>query len=311
MAENPPRKKPKKEEKVTTKNYLANLGFAMELINSDPSLQVWIRRVRQYMDKNKGRVPTAYELEEMKKGIDWFERLNSVQEESRMMQTDPRRKADWERSLNLERQNVRNIATAFGAPLSDDDINTIALEARLDGLNDQEIRDRMRPFLEEAIAGGGELTGAAEDYERQLLQWSRANGLTLTGNVVAKYVQSLAEGAQTIDSVKDDLRRMYLLGQYPAWADRIQEGFDPADIAAPYKERIARALEIDEDSIDLNDSLLQKGMQGVGADGKPRVVPMYEFDRMVREDPRWDKTDNAYALYTKVGTDLLRTFGFR
>ena len=304
MAENPP--KP-----VKPKEYLANLGYTLELINSDPSLQVFIKRVRQYMDKNKGRVPTAYELDQMKQGIDWFERLNSVQEQARIEQADPRRRADWQRSLDLQRQRVRNIATAYGAPLTDDQINSLALDARLDGLEDQEIRNRMRPFLQAAVAGGGDLTGAAEDTERQLVQWARANGLAITGDVVAKYVMNITEGSQTIESAKDDLRKMYLMGQYPAWADRIQQGFDPADIAGPYKERIAQFLEIDDDSIDLNDGLLQRGMQGVGADGKPRVVPMYEFDRMIREDPRWDKTDNAYAMYARVGNDLLRTFGFR
>lgn len=313
MAENPRNnnKPPKKDEPVKPKEYLANLGYTLELINSDPSLQAFIKRVRQYMDRNKGRTPTSYELDQMKQGIDWFERLNSVQEQARIEQADPRRRADWQRSLELQRQRVRNIATAYGAPLTDEQINSLALDARLDGLEDQEIRNRMRPFLQAAITGQGALTGAAEDTERQLVQWARANGLAITGDVVAKYVMNITEGSQTIESAKDDLRRMYLMGQYPAWSDRIQQGFDPADIAGPYKERIAQFLEVDEDSIDLNDGLLQRGMQGVGQDGKPRVVPMYEFDRMIREDPRWDKTDNAYAMYARVGNDLLRTFGFR
>jgi hypothetical protein len=86
---------------------------------------------------------------------------------------------------------------------------------------------------------------------------------------------------------------------------------DPADIAAPYKQRMARLLEVDENEIDLNDQLLQRGMQGVGADGKPSVVPLYSFEKQVREDPRWQYTDNAYETYTRVGTDLLRMFGFR
>ena len=89
------------------------------------------------------------------------------------------------------------------------------------------------------------------------------------------------------------------------------QGDDPVDIAAPYKQRMARMLEMGEDEIDLNDSLLQKAMQGVGADGKPSVTPLYAFDREIREDPRWPQTDNAYEIYTRAGTDLLKTFGFR
>jgi hypothetical protein len=300
-----------KDKKMTPKEYMANLGFVMELINSDPSLQVFIGKVRQYMRDNNNRTPTKAELDELKQGIDWFERFTADQEFARMQQADPRRRADWERSLKLKRDKVKAIGIAAGVQLTDEQIDTIALDARLDQLSDQEIRDRIRPFRDAVIAGGGELVGQAEDFERELLQWSRRNGLKLTGDIVSKYVNNMADGVQSFESVQDDLRRMYLMGQYPAWSDRIQNGFDPADIAGPYRERIAAALEVDEDSIDLNDTLLQRGMQGVGADGKPRVIPMYDFDRMIREDPRWEFTDNAYATYTRVGTDLLKMFGFR
>jgi hypothetical protein len=40
-------------------------------------------------------------------------------------------------------------------------------------------------------------------------------------------------------------------------------------------------------------------------------LPLYEFEKMVRDDPRWQKTDNAYQLYTRAGTNLLQMFGFR
>jgi hypothetical protein len=70
-------------------------------------------------------------------------------------------------------------------------------------------------------------------------------------------------------------------------------------------------LEIEPDDISFDDPLLQRGLQGVGPDGKPSVVPLYDFQRQVREDPRWQYTDNAYATYTDVGTKLLQMFGFR
>lgn len=297
--------------KMNAKEYLANLGFAMELINSDPSLQEFIKRVRRYMDQNNDRTPTPYELDQIKEGIDWFERLNAVQEEARMFQADPRRRADWNRAQELERENVRNIAISVGVELSEEDVKSIALDARLNRLTEQEIRQRMNPFLQAAVTGGADLSGRAAEFEREILQWSRRNGLQLTGQTLAKYVQAGVEGRSTMDDVKNDLRRTYLLGQYPAWSDRIEQGFDPADIAQPYIERMSRLLEIDEQQIDLNDQLLQRGMQSIGQDGKPRVMPLYEFEQEIRKDPRWEFTENAYDVYSRIGTNLLRTFGFR
>lgn len=102
-----------------------------------------------------------------------------------------------------------------------------------------------------------------------------------------------------------------MAGAYPAWSDRINAGQDIADIAAPYKSRMAKLLEIDESQIDFNDVMLSSGLQGVGADGKPGVVPLYEFDRMIRKDPRWDRTENALQTYTNAGSGILQMFGLR
>ena len=303
--------KKKKEKKVTPKQYLAELGYALELINSDPSLQTWVKRVRQYMNKNDNRLPTEYEMDGLKQGIDWFERYNADQELARMQQADPRSKADFDRSLQLKKESILSAARNYGLEFDDDFITGLALDARLDNLTEQEVVERFSPFLEKAIVGGEDLGGRAAEFEREVVQWSLKNGLQLSGNTVAKYVAAGLEGKSTIDDIKNDLRRTYLAGSFPAWSDRIMQGDDPADIAAPYKARMARLLEVDEDQIDLNDQLLQKAMQGVGADGKPSVTPLYAFEKEVRQDPRWQYTDNARQSYSTMADDLLKMFGFR
>ena len=300
-----------KEKKIKPKQYLSELGFAMELINSDPSLQEFIVRVRDYMKKNDNRTPTAYELDGIKQGIEWFEKYNSDQEEARMLQADPRRKDDFERSLKLKKDSIIALSRNYGVEFDDAFLTGLALDSRLNNLTEQEIQERFAPILEKTIVEGGDLGGLAAEFEREVVQWSSRNGLQLSGNTVAKYVAAGVEGKSTIDDIKNDLRRTYLSGSYPAWSDRIMQGDDPADIAAPYKQRMARLLEVDEDQIDLNDALLQKAMQGVGADGKPSVTPLYAFDREIRQDDRWQYTENAMDTYAKVGTNLLQMFGLR
>ena len=300
-----------KEKKIKPKQYLAELGFVFELINSDPSLQEFIVRVRDYMKKNENRTPTSYELDGMKQGIEWFEKYNSDQEKARIEQADPRTRDDFERSLKLKKDSIIALSRNYGVEFDDAFLTGIALDARLDNLTDQEIQARFTPFLEKAIVEGADLGGRAAEFERGVVQWAQKNGLQLSGNSVAKYVAAGVEGRSTLEDIKNDLRRTYLSGSYPAWSDRIMQGDDPADIAAPYKQRMAMLLEVDEDQIDLNDALLQKAMQGVGADGKPSVTPLYAFDREIRQDDRWQYTDNAMDTYAKAGTRILEMFGLR
>jgi len=307
--------KPDKEnDKTKTKNakqYVAELGFALNLINSDPSLQKWIVDVRNYMKKNDNRVPTPYELDGLKQGVDWFERYNSDQQLARMAQNDPRRKADFDRSLELKKESIRAIARQTGVELDEGFLSGLALDSRLDNLTQEEIKQRLAPIVEQTILEGGDLGGDSAEFERTIVQWADRNGLALSGNTIAKYVAAGTSGASSIDDIKNDLRKTYLSGSYPAWSDRIMMGEDPADIAAPYKARMSRLLEVDETDIDLNDQLLQKAMQGVGADGKPSVVPLYSFDQQVREDERWQYTDNAMDVYANAGNNILKMFGLR
>lgn len=304
-------KKEDKTKPVNAKQYVAELGFALNLINSDPSLQKWIGSVQQYMKKNDNRVPTPYELDGLKQGVDWFDRYNADQELARMAQQDPRRKADFDRSLELKKESIRAIAKQTGVELDDAFLSGLALDSRLDNLTAEEIKQRLAPLVEQTIVEGGDLGGDSAEFERTIVQWADMNGLALSGNTIARYVAAGISGASSIDDIKNDLRKTYLAGSYPAWSDRIMQGEDPADIAAPYKERMSRLLEVDAAEIDLNDELLQKAMQGIGADGKPSVVPLYSFDRQVREDERWQYTDNAMDVYANAGNNILKMFGLR
>jgi hypothetical protein len=210
--------------------------------------------------------------------------------------------------INADVEFLRDQAVNYGATLSDDQLRDLAVQKRRMRMNESQMINALSDYV---AFDSGNIKGSAGMAQRNIKSWALKNGLQLTDNMVNDYTRNILRGDTTEDDVLQDLRNTYLVGAFPAWADRIQAGMDPADIAAPYKQRMARMLEMGEDEIDLNDSLLQKAMQGVGADGKPSVTPLYAFDREIREDPRWPQTDNAYEIYTRAGTDLLKTFGFR
>lgn len=210
--------------------------------------------------------------------------------------------------LDADVETLRDQAVQVGVDISDAELRDLAKQKRRFGMNESQLQNTLADL---ATAKTGALRGQAGQLQTNLKEWSRRNGISLTDNLVNDYVRRVQRGDMTEADVLQDLRRTYMAGAYPAWSDRIDAGYDIADIAAPYKERMARLLEMDDSAINFDDPLLQKGLQGVGSDGKPSVVPLYEFERQVREDPRWQYTDNAYKTYTDVGTQLLQMFGFR
>ena len=290
-------------------------NFILSLAANDPSgsmNQFW-KSLKKVIRDSKGdrTIIDAYVDRELPKQ-EYFMSMYGTQVETAIQGAQPELAADVERAVDLKRQAINSLAERFGIQFPEDkNVDDFAKLAWSNGWGNDEILLNMRPFLTDTLESGADVTGSAGSFRDELMIWARRNGIALDNSSAAKYVANMTLGSQSLDNVKQDIRDTYLTGAYPAWSDRIKAGFDPSEIAAPYRLRMANLLEVDEKDIDLNDALLQKAMQGVGADGKPSVTPLYAFDREIRKDDRWQYTENAMDTYAKVGTNLLQMFGLR
>ena len=290
-------------------------GFAAAVIAADTSgaLKGFFKLISDEM-KRTGKPPTQYQFDKWATQNEWFKKYDSTQEQAFINKNNPVTADDYKRDVEVKGQQIRQMADTMGIPITDEEIfgdNGLAEQAKFNGWTNIEIQNTLMPNLQNAFSTGTDLKGTAGDVQNDLMEWSRRNGLDLTPTALSRYVQDAVTGKQTVDDIKADLRKSYLVGAFPAWADRIEQGYDPEVIAAPGQARIAKLLEIDENQVTFDDPLLQRALQGIGKDGKPSVVPLYELDKEIRKDARWDKTDNAYDTYAKVGTNLLSMFGLR
>jgi hypothetical protein len=282
------------------------LGLAVE----DPtkSIEQFWRQLKRTINQSDGDTAVIQSFVQQRlPEIDAFKGMYAEQIRTAIVDAQPDLAADVDRAVEVNRQTVDDVARERGIKLTPERAVDLAQQARRNGWSRAEIFLNMRADLENTLMEG-DTTGTAGDYQNALMQWASRNGLSLSKETAAKYVMNMTVGSQSLDDVKADLRRTYLAGAYPAWSDRINQGYDPADIFEPYVNDIRDLLE--DDQIGLNDPLMQQITQKVGNDGKPFAVPLYEAKQMARQDPRWQKTDNAYATYANVAQNLLRTFGF-
>ena len=121
----------------------------------------------------------------------------------------------------------------------------------------------------------------------------------------------MQSGKTTLDLIKQDTRDRVFSSKYGAYADRFKEGLDVTDISLDFRKSASRMLELDQNDVGLDHRLVRKAMEYIDPDtGKNRPVSGWEFEKMIREDPDWQKTNNAHEQYASVGRDLLKTFGF-
>lgn len=280
-------------------------SLAWSVIQSDPELSSWFTKWAQAYTDSQGKISKERFFLDLEQQPFWQKHsaqyIQDLDFELRYPQV-------YQREVEASADTVMDQASALGAVLTRQQALDIAKQVRRSGLNQAQQRNLLASYV---TAVNGDFMGAAGVDEEELRQWSLRNGLGLSDQAIADSVRKIAAGDMTVDDAKSMYRKMYMTGAYPAWAEQIGAGMDIADIAAPYRQSMGKLLEQDGNQIGLDDPLMRQGLQGVGGDGKPRVVPLWEFEQSVRKDPRWQKTDNAYQTYTSVAQNLLQMFGFR
>ena len=125
------------------------------------------------------------------------------------------------------------------------------------------------------------------------------DGKTLS--VTAKdQLAKLDAGKMTIDEIAGQFRTA-ALAHYSYLKPQFDAGLTLKQIAAPAFSAIANILERDTNTLTMNDTLIQKYLQGV--DGKG-VMPMYKYEALLKQDPSWQYTNNAHQTFANLAMNL-------
>jgi hypothetical protein len=138
---------------------------------------------------------------------------------------------------------------------------------------------------------------------QDLMETARNNGLTLSQSQIDAYTKAIQNGTK-LDVIKNQIRSTASLGLPDNVKKLMAEGTDLETIYAPYKTTMASVLELDPSSIKLNDQTLRSA---IGMNGE---MPIYEFQRQLRKDARWQYTNNARKEVSDSVTKVLQDFGF-
>ncbi len=141
---------------------------------------------------------------------------------------------------------------------------------------------------------------------QELNKTAVANGLDLAvfGDDINTWVKRVENG-ENIDIFKNLIRKTAKIGLPDKVGALLDEGVDLNAVYAPYKNLMARVLEIQPDSIKLDDPTLRAAI------GPDKEMPIYEFERALRKDPRWQYTDTARQEVSDIALGVLQDFGFQ
>lgn len=144
---------------------------------------------------------------------------------------------------------------------------------------------------------------AAQGVRQDLTRTALANGLKLDENQILNFESRLKAG-EDIDAIKTTIRKTAALGMPDSVKQIVDSGVDLSTIYSPYRSILAQTLEINPNSITLDDPTLRMAI------GPDKEMSLYEYQRSLRKDNRWQYTEQARSEASNIATTVLRDFGF-
>jgi hypothetical protein len=315
---------PSDEEQRTSALDVAATDFSLPetIFKNVPSLN---RILKKYVDEDW----TEAKLRKAIRDDNWY-RKNSAEIKARYVQKfnyddlvatgQATGSTDYEMQISqIERKLAKRAAQIGSAAASDPNALRQAAE-NLYITNRSEDNTYIDDFLSASIkpiAGmiGGKVTegysGEALKNYNVLVKAARDNGFQVSdilpgGTNEQQVLQGIAAGTIDVNRVVADARKMAAQGQPQYVRDLLAQGYDLSQVFQPYRQTMANVLEIgDPDQIDLNDPLLRTAITDKGD------MNLYDFKKALRQDNRWQYTEQAKSDVSNAALQVLRDFGFQ
>jgi hypothetical protein len=151
--------------------------------------------------------------------------------------------------------------------------------------------------------------GPSGKYFVALKNFAADNGILLSDSAATSYANSIVTNVIDENTAFNALRES-AAEAFPALADKIKAGINLKTLADPYIQSMSSILEIPDSGIDLFDPKVRGALAYTLPDGKIGTRSIYDFEKELRKDPRWQYTNNARNEAASVATTVLKDFGF-
>lgn len=222
-----------------------------------------------------------------------------------------RKTSEYGRGLQSAEETVREFATQLlGAnALDDGTIKAIASDIYNYANEEDDVKIR-NAVLAAAKYGKGAVVGGLSGKNLSALKTiAGANGFDLEknfGNSLPTWLDNLSKG-ESIETYKRIIRdaAKTSFNVSDRVASLLDQGVDLETVYQPYMNVMAKVLELNPEEVTLRD-LADKGVIA-----NKDQMNLYDFQKVLRKDSRWQFTENARDEVSNVALNVLRDFGFQ
>lgn len=207
------------------------------------------------------------------------------------------------KQLNAARSAIEIAATELGVILEGNTLNSLAnAYARGD------INATVLPY-EIVRQGTIDYTkGKAAETVSNLRKTANAYGIEYNDDWYKTSVANVLTGKAAQETLSEKMKQD-AKSRYPSLAPQIDAGYTVQSIASPYINSMSQILELNPETISINDPMIQRALVYIGPDGTPSQKPIWQMEQDARKDERWRYTQNAEKELMGTGINLLRKYG--
>lgn len=282
---------------------LNQYGFVGSLANAVPELKaIFAQAAREEWP------PAQFDRAVMDSS--WYKQnAESVRYYATLAASDP---ATYNQDVGNAAAKVRAVMNELGltsSGVAGADTNKIALAALTGNWDDQQLRTHLARTMNLNEGPLGSLYGDAAELEKHMRGLATNYGVPYTDAWIKSQVRAVQTGYGDLNAF-ESLMRARAKAAFPQFADQLDGGMTLRDIADPYISTMANTLEVSETQIPLDDRWVKQAMSSKQADGTVGAMPLWEFERKLKDDPRWDKTKQARTQAFDTLAEVGRDFGF-
>lgn len=294
-----------KVDTINQQKMSTEYGFALAFLNSDPEIKGLFKNAVKHTwtpDMFVARL----------RNTKWFQTHSASVRNAIMMQTsDPK---SYNENVDKMTAQVRD---AWGKAYGMDATSGVGAAqlrkwgetAFRMGWTQEQLLDHMGSAISyQQLISSNTLGGTAAEARSQLKELTTNYGVDPGSTWMGQNIQRIINGDDTFEGAQARIRDM-AKSQYAAFSDQIDGGQTVAEIADPYKQKMADLLELNPNDIDLKDATIQQALTSKDPKGVPVAQSLADFANTVRKDTRWGYTNNAKQQVAEVGSQLLRSFG--
>jgi len=226
----------------------------------------------------------------------------------------------YQDQLSQYKITISGLANGMGL-----DVNDPTIAEYLNGLTEAAFLNEWdATYIENSIIGNSEIAGMAAGglYQGQvqdITSYAKLMGMDLSQQTMNDYQRRLMGSVNpdgfrtraTPDQIKKEIADMQAKN-YDFFADDFAAGRTLWDLTTLHRKKWADLLEVDEDTLDWNDPLWKDGKLFSYTDektGKVMMRPAWDAEKLIKQDERWQYTENATRLYEGFGARMLNKFG--